>query len=106
IIHRDLYPRNVIVSGDDLGSSAMRIVLIDFGEADIGRFRPNAPESYKRLLLPGVPISPLLRWDVRSSLCRGFVEHGWVDWDWQTWLLSPWEHSTASAPISAGMRAI
>ncbi|KAK9248789.1 hypothetical protein V1506DRAFT_564232 [Lipomyces tetrasporus] len=53
--HRDIHPRN----------------------AWVGRAHPLlAPEAAQKYL-PGVPISPLLRWTSFAA---------WIDWDWEPWL--------------------
>ncbi|OJD12221.1 hypothetical protein AJ78_07146 [Emergomyces pasteurianus Ep9510] len=59
LLHRDIHPRNVLV----LDSTLRRVVLIDFGYCGTGRTPSNCPAEWKAKYLPGVPISPLLRWD-------------------------------------------
>ncbi|KAK9239598.1 hypothetical protein V1525DRAFT_397871 [Lipomyces kononenkoae] len=85
--HRDIHPRNILVLNTATAPYERRVVVIDFGIADIGRSPvPGDPESDAKYL-PGVPISPLLRWNVAwwpyfFQPC--FSE--WIDWDWQSWL--------------------
>jgi serine/threonine protein kinase len=57
IIHGDRHPRNILVLTP---LTASRIRIIDFGKSKLGR-TPYPGE--KQRYLPGVPISPLLRWN-------------------------------------------
>ncbi|KAG5294647.1 PKc-like superfamily domain-containing protein [Histoplasma ohiense] len=98
ILHRDIHPRNVLV----LDSALRRVVLIDFGYCGIGRTPSNSPAEWKAKHLPGVPISPLLRWDQGWGRHANF--HEWIDWDWQTWLEHCYEFTRAS--ITEHMRSI
>ncbi|KGY15826.1 hypothetical protein PABG_11062 [Paracoccidioides brasiliensis Pb03] len=98
ILHRDIHPRNVLV----LDSAPRRVVLIDFGYCGIGRTPSNSPAEWKAKYLPGVPISPLLRWDQGWGNHANF--HEWIDWDWQTWLEHCYESTRAS--ITEHMRSI
>ncbi|EEH19028.2 hypothetical protein PABG_01347 [Paracoccidioides brasiliensis Pb03] len=98
IFHRDIHPRNVLV----LDSAHRRVVLIDFGYCGIGRTPSNSPAEWKAKYLPGVPISPLLRWDQGWGRHANF--HEWIDWDWQTWLEHCYESTRAS--ITEHMRSI
>ncbi|KAI9695806.1 MAG: hypothetical protein M1836_006072 [Candelina mexicana] len=111
VIHRDLHPRNILLCSENESGEIQRIVLIDFGKADVGR---NLPDVYTRKYTSGIRVSPLLRWDERRKHHRKFVEYrwvenqwidlSWVDWDWQSWLYSCWENSRHYAQITPEMR--
>jgi serine/threonine protein kinase len=55
--HGDIHPRNILLRNT---AKARKITIIDFGKAVLGR--TPYPEEEQRYL-PGVPISPLLRWN-------------------------------------------
>lgn len=100
--HRDVYPRNVLVLKKNVLSHSRRVVLVDFGKAIVGRSPfPEDPTEEERYL-PGIPISPLLRWHEVWELQTCFS--AWIDWDWQSWL----EHSygSTSASITDKMRSV
>lgn len=84
--HNDLYPRNVIVYNDPLASSEPSTIILDFEHASLTRSCLMDPREEQRLL-PGVPLSPLLRWHRTwmDDVIEEFFE-GWIDWDWQPWL--------------------
>lgn len=93
IIHRDLRPANVLVRND---TEARRIVIIDFGKCVLGRHPvPELRQKY----LPGVPISPLLRWHEPRQKFQP-----WIDWAWEPWL----EHVYGStrASITENMKSL
>ncbi|EGC44977.1 conserved hypothetical protein [Histoplasma capsulatum var. duboisii H88] len=98
ILHKDMHPRNVLV----LDSADRRVVLIDFGYCGIGRTPSNSSPEWKAKHLPGVPISPLLRWAQVWDRHANF--HEWIDWDWQTWLEHCYEFTKAS--ITEHMRSV
>ncbi|KAK9429335.1 hypothetical protein V1505DRAFT_357001 [Lipomyces doorenjongii] len=87
--HRDIHPRNILLLSTATTTYDRRVVMIDFGRAEIGR-SPH-PESEARYL-PGVPISPLLRWNVAWWHHVQTYFSKWIDWDWQSWL----EHNYGS----------
>ncbi|KAK9234073.1 hypothetical protein V1525DRAFT_452899 [Lipomyces kononenkoae] len=69
---RDIHPRNILV--------------LTTATATLGSYpHPEDPETEARYL-PGVPISPLLRWNVAWWRHRQAPFSEWVDWDWQSWL--------------------
>lgn len=43
---------------------------------------------------PGVPISPILRWDVSNGQVEPFED--WIDWDWDSWLDCQYESTKSS----------
>ncbi|RAH64231.1 uncharacterized protein BO66DRAFT_406577 [Aspergillus aculeatinus CBS 121060] len=93
--HRDVYPRNVIITRPDpraekkagkAGGGPPRVTVIDFGLARIGRswLDVKSPHCAKTDLLPGTYISPILRWwQVDNAQDTWF---DWVTWDWNRWL--------------------
>ncbi|KAJ8097728.1 hypothetical protein POJ06DRAFT_20404 [Lipomyces tetrasporus] len=86
VLHRDIHPRNILVLSAATATYDRRVVVVDLGDADIGRSpRPKDPEAEARYL-PGVPISPLLRWNVAWWRHRQSFFSTWIDWDWQSWL--------------------
>jgi len=88
MIHTDIYPRNVMVNNYHLPTSQPRTIILDFEHSYLSRINTVDPTGEKeQKLLPGVPISPLLRWHVVRK--TDFIEddfEGWIDWDWQPWL--------------------
>jgi hypothetical protein len=86
IVHRDIYPRNILVLQPS--DHAREVVLVGFGKARISR--SPFPEWEERFL-PGVPISPILRW-IQPRECFD----GWVDWDWKAWVERHYEHTRGS----------
>lgn len=75
VVHGDIHPRNVILSGSDLDNADLRVVLIDLGRSRL--FDGNVVDN------PVLPLSPLLRWDARLGAHEDFEALGWIDWDWQ-----------------------
>jgi hypothetical protein len=76
--HGDIHPRNILFLNT---AKARKITVIDFGKAMLSRTPfPEEEQQY----LPGVPISPLLRWDKAWGFWHVF--DAWIDWDWQSWL--------------------
>lgn len=85
----DVHPDNILVSNPQSPlDHARKIVIADFGQAWTGRSGVPEWETY---FLPGVKISPLLRW---IDPCKWFNE--WVDWDWKSWIEENYEHDRAS----------
>ena len=85
--HGDTHPRNVIIQGHNIEKSEPRVKFIDFGHAVIGRSPNSQNEEQEKRSLPGVYISPLLRWFKargREPVCN-FQD--WINWDWNEWLL-------------------
>lgn len=97
--HRDIHPRNVLVLSGFEASDARRITIIDFGKSMLDR--TPYPEEEQRYL-PGIPISPLLRWNKAWGFWHVF--DAWIDWDWQPWLESLYGHTRAS--ITDHMRSV
>ncbi|KAJ8098149.1 hypothetical protein POJ06DRAFT_145796 [Lipomyces tetrasporus] len=84
--HSDIHPRNILVLSTATTTYDRRVVVVDFGKADVGRSPcPIDPEEEARYL-PGVPISPLLRWNVAWWHHVQTYFRKWIDWDWQPWL--------------------
>ncbi|PWY64966.1 hypothetical protein BO94DRAFT_504973 [Aspergillus sclerotioniger CBS 115572] len=85
--HGDVHPRNVIIKNHDIKLAEPGVIFIDFGFASIGR-SPNPQNNiYEKKFLPGVYISPLLRWFKargREPICNF---ENWITWDWNGWLL-------------------
>ncbi|KLJ13360.1 hypothetical protein EMPG_11698 [Blastomyces silverae] len=94
--HRDIHPRNILLLNT---AKARKITIVDFGKAVIGR--TPFPEEEQRYL-PGVPISPLLRWNRAWGFWHVF--DAWVDWDWQPWLEDVYGDTGAS--ITDDMRSV
>ena len=103
VSHGDLHPRNILVSGSATAISTLRVILIDFGNARLGRAPIWATPEEKQKYLPGIPISPLLRWNKAWWCDRQIVFDEWIDWDWQPWLEYHW---SAGAFITAEMVSI
>lgn len=94
IFHMDVRPSNILVCNN--GTELRRVVIIDFGRCYIGRIPiPHLQQRY----LPGVPISPLLRWKEP----RGPFE-SWIDWSWRPWLEHVYESTKPS--ITEYMRSV
>jgi serine/threonine protein kinase len=85
VFHRDMRPANILICS---GTQVQRVVIIDFGKCTIGR---HPMRELHEEHLPGVPISPLLRWHEP----RGEFE-SWIDWDWMAWLNHVYESTRAS----------
>ncbi|PGH28953.1 hypothetical protein GX50_08299 [[Emmonsia] crescens] len=73
--------------------------IVDFGKSSVGR--TPFPEEEERYL-PGVEISPLLRWNQAWGFWHAFDE--WIDWDWQAWLEDTYAGTRSS--ITDHMRSI
>ena len=88
ILWSDTHPRNVILADG-------RALFIDFGDALFGRagLYSNDPEMESDCL-PGVYISPLLRW--HQAQRRTFEFDTWIDWDWQSWLETEYGNTEGS----------
>lgn len=94
VLHGDVFPRNILLPNSDKLSRSERIVLVDFALSSIGRSHfPNIPAEENRFL-PGIPISPLLRWNEAYEPQTRFG--AWVDWDWQPWLEQHYRWTEAS----------
>ncbi|KAK2757522.1 hypothetical protein FQN54_004491 [Arachnomyces sp. PD_36] len=111
IRHSDIHPRNVLVTStrdpNPAATGTQRnlksVTFIDFGAAEFGRIRKHPPDpEYTARFLPGVYISPLLRWHACHRKTWEFQE--WIDWDWQPWLEAEYEHTEAA--ITPQMRYI
>lgn len=87
IKHRDIHPRNILLLPKP-SDQARKVVIVDFGQSRT--FRTPFPE-WEAEFLPGVPISPLLRW-IKPD--EDFNE--WVDWDWKAWVEREYEHTRGS----------
>lgn len=105
LVHRDLYPRNIILCGfngdretmADTNCSSIRVVILDFGSSRICHRRSRADST-------GRPISPILRWDKRRERHIDWELLGWVDWEWQPWVEERWRNSSAYAPITEELK--
>ncbi|OJZ88193.1 hypothetical protein ASPFODRAFT_31227 [Aspergillus luchuensis CBS 106.47] len=62
IRHEDLCPRNILIE----------------------RSRNPSNSAEESQWFPGVPISPLLRWNIYYGYPNSFED--WIDWPWQRWL--------------------
>lgn len=82
VLHEDLRPRNILIERSGLGR--VRVVIIDFGKSVIGRSRNPSNSEEESQWFPGVPISPLLRWNIYYGYPNSFED--WIDWSWQEWL--------------------
>ncbi|PWY88292.1 hypothetical protein BO70DRAFT_420007 [Aspergillus heteromorphus CBS 117.55] len=80
--HEDLYPRNVIIECS--GKAVVRVTVVDLGKSVIGRSRNPLDRDEEQRYLPGVFISPLLRWNVYFR--RQMFFEDWINWAWQEWL--------------------
>lgn len=78
------------------------VTFIDFGSTEFGRITVHPPLSPEELadFLPGVYISPLLRWHEVQDRADKF--EAWIDWDWQALLEG--EYAQDEAGITQGMR--
>ncbi|RAL09225.1 uncharacterized protein BO97DRAFT_352472 [Aspergillus homomorphus CBS 101889] len=86
--HGDLYQRNVIISGEARHdpNNRPRVTIIDFGRANIGRAIPRLLNwSLEPRLLPGVYVSPILRWH-RGITPKPNDFAMWCMWAWNEWL--------------------
>ncbi|MCJ1260007.1 hypothetical protein MMC24_007847 [Lignoscripta atroalba] len=104
VFHRDVFPRNILILDRNARSRYGKVVIIDLASSDIGRSRfPEIPAEEDKFL-PGVPISPLLRWNEARWPDPQTRFGTWVDWAWQPWL----EHHYGStrASITDEMRSI
>jgi hypothetical protein len=61
-------------------------VIVDFGKAWISRTHPFLPPEAAKKYLPGVPISPLLRWSKAWWPYLQVAFDEWIDWNWEPWL--------------------
>lgn len=82
VFHEDLCPRNILIEWS--GLERVRVVIIDFGKSVIGRSRNPSNSEEESQWFPGVPISPLLRWNIYYGYPNSFED--WIDWSWQEWL--------------------
>ncbi|GKZ36520.1 hypothetical protein AbraIFM66950_007638 [Aspergillus brasiliensis] len=82
VCHRDLCPRNIVIERS--GPGRVRAIIIDLGSSVIGRSRNPLDSAQESRWFPGVPISPLLRWNIYYGYPDDFED--WVDWSWQEWL--------------------
>lgn len=99
VFHLDTRPSNVIVCRDGNGN-IQRVVIIDFGQCFIGR-SPAAHLFSSDYFLPGVAISPLLRWKRPRGSSASWAT--WIDWDWTVWLNTVYESTRSS--ITPHMRS-
>lgn len=96
IILEDLHPRNVLVErGQESQQDIKRVVHIDFGSNMMSRFWwEGYGAEREKTRLPGVFISPLIRWHRESGRTFNFLE--WIDWDYQSWLQDEYAHTLSS----------
>lgn len=95
VVHMDFRPSNVLVCEN--GTKNRPVVIIDFGKCQLGRCPSNMSQ---KILLPGLYISPLLRW---ANPWEPF-EGPWIDWNWRQWLENHYALTTSS--ITDHMRSI
>ena len=70
IVHNDIHPRNILILPQP-SDHARKVVLVDFGLSRTSRSPfPEWEERY----LPGVPISPILRWIKPREWFDGWVD--------------------------------
>lgn len=101
--HRDIYPRNIIVLGKVAPTRSRRVVFIDFGKSVVGRSRFPEDPTEEQQYFPGVPITPLLRWnEVWWPYLLTFGS--WIDWDWQSWL--EYYYGSTRPSITEKMRSV
>lgn len=93
VVHHDVHPRNVLILDGTVTDSRAQVVLIDFGNSSIGRAANSASHEKQGKYLPGVPISPLLRWNEAWWDYRQYVFTDWIDWDWQQWLEDRYQYT-------------
>ena len=84
--HCDIHPQNIIIQGINTDLSKLCIKFIDFGRAAIGRSPDPTDYEFEEEFLPGIYISPLLRWFPGDKEPVSKFEE-WIDWDWNEWLL-------------------
>ena len=101
---RDVHPRNILILSKDALSHSRRIVFIDFGKSIVGRSPFPEDPTEELQYLPGVPISPLLRWNEVWWPYLQIFFRTWVDWDWQSWLES--YYGSTKASTTERMRSI
>lgn len=83
VFHCDTHPRNVMVLQDNNNPpGSLHVKFVDFGNSRhrVPYWEPWCTGARAERFLPGVPISPLLRWDQRRHLPDEF--RNWIDWDW------------------------
>ena len=88
--HGDIHPRNIIIQGVNADRSRLRIKFIDFGHAAVGRSPDPTDYEFEDEFLPGIYISPLLRWFPGYKEPASQFEE-WIDWDWNGWLLETYQ---------------
>ncbi|PGH28296.1 hypothetical protein AJ80_00187 [Polytolypa hystricis UAMH7299] len=97
--HGDMHPRNILVLNAAEAPDARRVVIIDFGKSSTRR-TPYLEEEEQ--YLPGVEISPLLRWNKAWGFWHAFDP--WIDWDWQPWL--EYQYAFTRSSITDYMRSV
>ena len=100
INHRDLAPRNVLIS-----HSPTRVVLIDFALSTVFNCYPRGREFLRSQERYALPISPIERY--WNSSCFGHEFGAWCPKAWLTdedgakkWLLQRWGGSTKFQPVA------
>ncbi len=92
--HGDLWPRNVIVQSSNLsefGDPKVRVVLLDFGTADTKGTDDEIPYA---------AVSPILRWHANNMRHEKWQDRGWVDWEWQPWIVKCFADDAVFEPIT------
>ncbi|KAK2768440.1 hypothetical protein FQN54_000295 [Arachnomyces sp. PD_36] len=99
ILLADLHPRNVLVEKGTIAggqNGIRRVVHIDFGSNHMSRFwwADYGGAEKEKKFLPGVFISPIIRWHVKLGRTKKFQE--WIDWEYQRWVETEYANTLPS----------
>ncbi|ERF74998.1 hypothetical protein EPUS_08043 [Endocarpon pusillum Z07020] len=83
--HGDFSPRNVLCSGNDLGSVTLRVVLFDFNNSIVLRL------ANLRRTPPKLPVSPIVGYwrGGPPEFSPGWIPYPPGEWLWKQWGDSP-----------------